>query len=411
VLIRADVVAPIAAPAIRDGGVLIDGGRIVAVGRAAELVRRPNVGEQVDVGRCVLTPGLINAHTHLELSDHAVPSERPASFSDWIYQMARGRATRPPPEDRVPEAVAAGVAECLQFGVTGIGDISAFPDLSRPMLAKSPLRAVSFGEALGLAKAEPRFWAGLATAAKREHATDRLRIGLSPHAPYTVTADGYRAAVATHRPLATHLAESPEEAEFIRTGGGRFADVWQWLGGWEDDAVAPFCGSPVAFADAVGLLDVPTVLAHVNYVDADDLGRLAAGRASVVWCPRTHALFGHPPHRWREMLARGITVAIGTDSRATSPDLNLLAELRAIGGPAETLTLWRTVTLNAARALGLEDAGSLTPGDHADVAAWPLTGHGDPLRQLIHDLREPAAVWIGGDPVEGSASPKPSTAA
>ena len=403
VLLRAQVVAPIVAPAIRDGGVIVRGGRIVAVGPAAALARRADAGGHVDLGRTVLTPGLVNAHTHLELSRAAAPAARPASFADWIHDVA-SRRSDVPPDDWVPAAVAAGVAESLRCGVTCVGDISKYAALSRPVLAASPIRAVSFGEALGMGGAAERFRQGLETAADTAHATGRLAIGVSPHAPYTVNAEGYRAALALaderRLPIATHLAESPEEAQFVRTAGGPFADVWRKLGGWRDGMSVPFDGSPVALAEHVGLLAVPAVLAHVNHVDDADLARLTVGRASVVWCPRTHRLFGNPPHRWRDMLTRGVNVAVGTDSRATAPDLNLLAELRAVGGEAETLTLWRMATTNAARALGHADLGGLAPGWHADLAAWPIDGAGDPLRALIGEPRPAAALWVGGEFVQ-----------
>src|SRR5204862_5225873 len=121
-------------------------------------------------------------------------------------------------------------------------------------------------------------------------------------------------------PLATHLAESADEAEFLARHSGNLMKVWDFVGGF-DDAVPKFEGGPIRYAEALGLLDRPTLLAHVNYCDDDELKILAAGKASVVYCPRTHQYFAHPPHRWREMIATGINVAIGTDSTASSGDL------------------------------------------------------------------------------------------
>src|SRR5205823_6508560 len=117
-------------------------------------------------------------------------------------------------------------------------------------------------------------------------------------------------------PLAIHLAEIPEEREFLRSHTGPLREMWQRLGHWEDFP-GTFAGSPVAFAKMLGLLDYPTLLAHVNDCDDDDLALLARGKASVVYCPRTHRYFERPPHRWREMLAAGINVTIGTDSCAS----------------------------------------------------------------------------------------------
>src|SRR5207253_5134070 len=139
--------------------------------------------------------------------------------------------------------------------------------------------------------------------------------------------DGYRRCLAAAKyfglTLATHLAETPHEEEFLASHAGPFRELWEFLGAW-DEQVPTFAGGPIRYAQSLGLLDYPTLLAHVNYCDDAELALLARGRASVVYCPRTHAFFGHPPHRWREMLSRGINVAIGTDSCASSPDLNLL---------------------------------------------------------------------------------------
>ena len=383
-LLRARRVLPIDAPAIDDGGVLVDAGRIVAVGPFGGFGRAADE----DLGDVLLTPGLVNAHTHLELSHNRPPAVRPASFAAWIGEMAAGPAVD------TAAATRDGMAECLRHGVTCVGDISKFASITRPILAASGLRGVSYGEALGFGPARPRFDAGLVAAADVP-VGGRVVKGVTPHAPYTVSADGYRAALATGLPLATHLAESVEEGQFVRELDGPLADVWRRLGNWEPaDHADRFDGSPVAYAKSLGLLDVPAVLAHCNFVDDADLALLAAGCANVVWCPRTHERFGHPPHRWRDMLAAGVNVAIGTDSRATSPDLNLLAEAAAVDAPAAEL--WPRVTLAGARALGLGDVcGSITPGKAADLAAFELGGGGE--EDVLRSARAPVRVWIAGD--------------
>jgi cytosine/adenosine deaminase-related metal-dependent hydrolase len=142
---------------------------------------------------------------------------------------------------------------------------------------------------------------------------------------------------------------------------------------------------------------VPTLLAHVNYCDDDELELLSGGQASVVYCPRTHAYFQHPPHRWREMLARGINVAVGTDSCASSPDLNLVDDLRLLRRLASDMPakqLWELGTIRAARALGMEhEIGSLTPGKRADLVVFNVRG-GDALEQILHGRQLPNSVWI-----------------
>jgi cytosine/adenosine deaminase-related metal-dependent hydrolase len=174
--------------------------------------------------------------------------------------------------------------------------------------------------------------------------------------------------------------------------------LWIAIGGW-DDQVPKFDGGPIRFAKAVGLLDYPTVLAHVNYCDDDELKLLATSPASVVYCPRTHAYFGHPPHRWRDMLNAGINVAIGTDSCASSPDLNLLDDLRLLRklAPDSPVNgLWKLVTTRGAKALGLSDSvGSLEMGKQCDLVIFQ-TESDDPLREILDNPVLPHEVHVAG---------------
>jgi cytosine/adenosine deaminase-related metal-dependent hydrolase len=204
-----------------------------------------------------------------------------------------------------------------------------------------------------------------------------------------VEPSAYAACLAAARegnlPLATHLAESDQERPFLTGHEGSFRELWNFIGRF-DEQVPRFAGGPIDLAAAIGLLDYPTLLAHVNYCDDDELSLLARGRASVVYCPRTHAYFGHPPHRWREMLARGINVAVGTDSCASSPDLNLVDDLRLMHRIAPDVPverLWEMATIRGAMALGLEDRmGSISVGKAADFAIFPAKGE-DPLREIL----------------------------
>ena len=158
----------------------------------------------------------------------------------------------------------------------------------------------------------------LAAATDRSLENERLRAGVEPHAPYSLDLTGYRRCVEVARqsnfPIATHLAETADEAEFLAHHSGPFRELWAAFGAWTD-GVSRFAAGPI-LRDAVGRPARPAdaLLAHVNYCEDAELDILARGRASVVYCPRTHAWFRHPPHRWREMLARGINVAAGTGS-------------------------------------------------------------------------------------------------
>jgi cytosine/adenosine deaminase-related metal-dependent hydrolase len=407
-LLRAAFVAPMDGPIIRDGCAAIYGDSIEAVGTCADMRAWSGGAPIQDLGDVVLLPGLVNAHTHLELSAVACgEAAYSGSFTDWILAIRqRARFDSDQLERTVEQATRDGIEQCLRFGVTCVGDISQHSHLTRAVLRESPLRAVSFGEVLGLAKLRWRFEQLMQLSLRDEHATDRLRIGLSPHAPYTVDLPGYRRAMELARerdlPLATHLAETRQERHFLQTQSGEFRELWETLGLW-DDSVETFRGAPIEFARSIGLLDEPTLLAHVNYCDDAELAILSQGVASVVYCPRTHRYFGHPPHRWREMLAAGINVAVGTDSCASSPDLNLVDELRLLHeiAPEKPVeSLWEMATIRAARALRMDRSiGSITPGKYADLVAFPAAGD-DPLREAL-ELRTslPRHIWIGGQQI------------
>lgn len=403
-VITAAYVAPMDQPMIPDGAIALSDDQIVAVGRRTEIMARYSMtAEVIEAGNAIILPGLVNAHTHLELSACQCGESPGGNFTDWILSIpTRLAAVCEDREQAFIHGVNEGIAQCLRFGVTTVGDISQQFHLTRPILRNSPLRVVSYGETLGLGGARPRFAILLEGAVAMHQATDRLRIGLTPHAPYTVDQRGYEQclAIAHHRklPLATHLAETPEETEFLLYQRGIFRDIWDKLSQWQDP-VPLLAQPPVPMAASLGMLNYPTLLAHVNYCDDNDLALLAQGQASVVWCPRTHRYFGHPPHRWRDMLQAGINVAVGTDSCASSPDLNLLDDLRLIRHQTPEVpphTLFEMVTSRAAAALQWShQIGSLTPGKSADLSIFPVKTTA-PLAELLDQPIVPSQVWIAG---------------
>jgi cytosine/adenosine deaminase-related metal-dependent hydrolase len=345
-------------------------------------------------------PGLVNAHTHMGLS-HLNREPMPGSFVDWLLSL--GARVVPPGEDAGEvnrRAVRMGVIESLRAGVTCCGDIASRSGVAWDVLSTLPMRCVAFRECLGLGANVERFRRELRDAVMMRQETSRLIVGISPHAPYTVDIDGYRDCVEVARalamPIATHLAEHPAEGEFLRDGSGMFAEAYRILG-VDITAMPRFAAGPIRFAQATGLLELPAVLAHVNYASDADLDLLAEGRASVVFCPRTHTYFGHAPHRWREMLARGINVALGTDSRASSPNLSMLEDASLLfNAGAEADVLMRMLTLHGARALGLHrQLGTLAPGMQADLVAFEAASIDDLLGRAPQAHR----VWIAGEEI------------
>lgn len=401
VILRAARVARMASPPIADGAVFLNRGVIADVGPAADvLTRHPDVPVN-DLGQSVLLPGLVNPHVHLELSD-LTPGEPPWSFVDWLLAvMAKGPPPTPQGEERVARATHSGVEQCLRFGVTTVGDITRFPGVTRRVLADSPLRAVSFGEVTAMASRRDLLEARLAAAMAKSPAPDRIVSAVSPHAPYSIEKAGYERCLAAAKsagvPIATHLAETADEQTFLTRHDGPFRRLWSTIGGWDEQVpLHPPGTTPEGLMRDIGLLGYERgVIVHANYLHDD----VAGSAASVVFCPRTHAYFRHPPHPWPSLLEHGLNVAVGTDSTGSSPDLNLVDDLRLLRRQAPEVpadTLWRMATVNAAKALGMQGkVGVLSVGAAADVTVFDAKTD-TPLDEILGDSRRPTQVWIAG---------------
>lgn len=390
-ILRARWLMPVGGPAIDGGYVSVAGDRIMSVTSTA-----PD-GLAQDLGDVVLMPGLVNAHTHLEFSDLAAPlGQSGMSLPEWI-PLVIGQRKRADAD--ASSAIAAGLAESLSAGVTTIGEIATAPSSAYQMPDARPA-TVLLQEAIGFSS--QRIDSVYAELERRLTAAP-MPAGVSPHAPYTVHPRLVERLVALtaarQAPVAMHLAESPQELELLATGSGPFRDLLHERSMWDAEAIRP--GSRPL--DYLRLLDdAPRALViHGNYLAADEIDFIARRREtmSVVYCPRTHAWFNHPPYPLEAMLAAGVRVALGTDSRASNPDLSVLAEMRFAASrfPSVAPREWlRMATTDAANALGLGDeTGNLAPGRRADLVALPWSG-GDPLDDVVHGTATPTAVWVGG---------------
>jgi len=402
-IVTADWVFPMCAPPIRDGAVAMVGGRIGAVGGARDIRSRFPDSVITELPGHTILPGFINAHTHLELTHRKKPPVA-GSLVDWLIEMIRlGREEAADPArqaELLRQSVADGVRQCLACGVTSVCDISSNCAQTRAILRAGPIRVMSFGEVVGMSSRRTLLDGKLAAAMNRDLESEFLTCGITPHAPYSVEIPGYEkcrtAAMTGGFPLTTHLAETADEAELLATGGGPLARLWEKLGGL-DEQVPKFVGGPIRMAQTTGLLQFPTLLAHVNYCDDDEMHILASGQAAVVWCPRTHAYFGHPPHRWREMRDRGIPVMIGTDSAASSGDVNILHDLRLVRRQNPDLSassLFELVTRQPSQFLR-NFTGQLIGNYRADLIAFGVSGE-CPLESILDDGLSPIMVWIGG---------------
>jgi 5-methylthioadenosine/S-adenosylhomocysteine deaminase len=395
--IRAAAVYPVTAPPIEDGAVLVDDrGRIAAVGPDA-VVPAPPTARRFDFPEAALLPGLVNCHTHLELTHLAGRNAEPA-FASWIRRVRELKDGST--YDELVAGAERGVREAWARGVTCVADTGSS---GAPMEALARLggRGVCYQEVFGPdpARVEVSMAELDAQLSRlRPLATSQLRVGISPHAPYTVSEPLYRGVVdyaARERlPLASHLAESREETALVHDGAGPFADALRARG----IAVEPRGCSPVEYVERLGLFASSPLCIHCVQVDAADVRRLATAGVAIAHCPRSNRAHAHGTAPLAALRAAGLRVGLGTDSVVSVADPDLWAEAEAAGlGFDDAL---RMLTLEGARALGWEDeVGSLEAGKAGDLAvlASPALARPRPPSAALLTLVGGRVVWEAGE--------------
>jgi cytosine/adenosine deaminase-related metal-dependent hydrolase len=371
-ILRARLIVTMAGPPIEDGAVVVEGGRIAAVGSHAEIRHCfGRAADCIDLGEQALFPGLINAHCHLDYTGMRGAIAPGQPFSRWIGCI--NALKREFTEADYLRAIADGFAELKRWGTTTVCNLEAFPALL-PLLPPPPIRTWWFPELIDIrnpAAAREQVAAGIAILADLRGRPGWLGgFGLNPHAPYTASPELYRlcaeAAGGWESPgspqrllLTTHIAESGEEEAMFGHGCGPLFDFLKTIGRPMAD-----CGGRSAFSNAVqsGLIGPGWLLAHANELGEDDFALIAAhspacpggARWEIVHCPRSHAFFTHRPFAWRRLAALGVGISLGTDSLASNDTLSLFDELKSARKSAPWLTseqLMETVTLQPAKAL------------------------------------------------------------
>lgn len=332
------------------------------------------------LGDVALLPGMVNCHTHLEFTDCREPlGEAGSSFAKWLKAVIahRARAVAAVGDDVAVAKSATceqGWLEMLESGTVAAGEILSRPipvrrDEDSQRQAAPEFSGTIFHEVLGLDLTRAQASWEWAMGCLAEPSTERVRFGLSPHAPYSTSTWLYRQCAEHSRrhglPLATHLAESREELQLLTDRSGPLVDFLADMGVWRPEQIeASSIREVLALLSGVDRL----LLVHGNYLERDDWRWLRSKdpNATVVYCPQTHAYFQHERHPWVEMMADGVQIALGTDSRASSSSLSLWDDLRVVRErypEQDPALLWRMATIHGARALGLEpDLGSIRTG-------------------------------------------------
>ncbi len=394
--IRAGRVHPVTAPAIEDGAVLVDGaGRISAVGPHAS-VPSPRGAQSLQFPDAELMPGLVNCHTHLELTHlgGGAKHDEP-EFLTWIRRIRELKDATS--AEAFYAAAVAGIRDCWARGVTCVAETGSTGAVMRALHDLGG-RGIVYQEVFGpdpAAGPVSMFQLKSAVRFLRPLETAQLRLGASPHAPYTVSAPLYQAVAAFARqenlPIAVHVAESREETALIQKGEGPFADALRARG----ISIEPRHASPVAYLMGLGVLQRGALCIHCVQVDEADVALLRTAGATVAHCPRSNSAHRHGAMPLELFRKAGVPVGIGTDSVVSVGDLDLWAEAAAAGFTGDDAV--RMLTIEGARALGWErEIGSLELGKAGDLVVQTVRPSGRPTVQLtvvsgriVHQISAP----------------------
>lgn len=370
-----------------------DRGRVVSVRRAKKATR---------VREALLVPGLVDAHAHLQLPALA---HRPTGFVPWIGAVIARRSGMRPADLAV--ATRSALRELLADGCTAVGEIDSTGTSPR-VLADAGFAGRCYQELTGFDLGPVA-----ARARVRERAARRAadcEAGLSPHAPYSVSAALFAAAVQRTRHLCVHAAELPEEQQLLRTGRGPLRDLLESMGrlpvGWR----APRVGA-VRWLEQNGVLRRGTLLVHCQHLERGDAARIAHSGAAVVVCPGTMDYFRRESPPVMSWLHAGIPVALGTDSRASNTAMSMRRELAAAAArfrelaPLELLAM---ATSAGGRAIGCPGLGRLRRGGRADfvLAAAEGAGHEVAIEAFVHGRSALLSTWLRGRRTKGVQSPR-----
>jgi len=410
---EADWICPVTSQPIRDGAIAVEGDRILQVGTAKDV----SGTHRVRHAGCAIIPGFVNSHAHLELTILRGLLEN-IPFLEWIQRLTHIKyqiLTR----DDLRLSAQLGAIEMLRAGVTTVAEVMDV-GTGWEAMREFGLQGIAYQELFGPAEsAAAESMKGLVSKIDRHRVEESatMKIGVSPHAPYTVSRPLYEAVRDYARKeslrMTAHVAESRDETGFVRDGAGPFAAAHKKRG---IEVTARQC-MPVAYMDVLGILGPDMLLVHCVEANERDLDRLRDTGTFVVHCPKSNAKLGNATARIHDMLELGVRVSLGTDSVASNNVIDMFEEMRSAVFQQRTLTgridaltasdALRMATFEGARSLGLEDQlGSLEPGKRADFAVVDLSQPAtqpvfDPVEAMVYSASrsDVRSVFSGGSEV------------
>ncbi|MGH3472222.1 MAG: amidohydrolase family protein, partial [Nocardioidaceae bacterium] len=412
-VVAADWLVPVTSPPIRDGAVVLEDATVGWLGQLVDLPARWR-DLRVDHRSGVIVPGLVNAHTHLQYTLFGeVGRATYASFEHWSFAFEDAYMSVADP-GRWRQAALDGAQQVCASGTTVVAEIIT-NDEARGALATCHLTGIEYIEAIGHFE---RQWHSGARAAflRRLDAPGAVRVGVSPHAPYSLDGAVIRdlVAIASERGMRvhSHVAESSVEANLYREGDRSVLEIY---GDLRDEFELIRLGgsghSTAAYADSVGLLDANTHLAHAIYLDRAERDLLLSRGTQVALCPRSNAVLGLRRPPVAAYLREGHEIAVGTDSLASCPSLDVLADVAELASIARAqgydeadlgTRLVRAATLGGASALGMASAGygALASGGPGDLAVFDVEVGGDgPEQALVAEGAGHCTLTIAGGTV------------
>ncbi len=381
-------IVPVSGSPIKDGGIAVSQGKILAVAELPHLRNQYPAARLVDHPQSALTPSLINGHIHLELSHLAALATAPldTAFTDWIDRLLQLRDTIGAVGVQA-ELAAAQVAERqYRTGVSVLADIGN-TSIGRNLGASFPGMLLPYKEYLGLA--ESTLSKNLLRLDQENKAT--LCSGHAPYSTHPRLLQRLKArATALGHVFPIHTAEPVSEGDMIRQGRGEMADFVRRRGFWDDSFIPRGKGGSVDYLRALGILDHRTLCVHAIHISDEEIRILAGESVKICLCPGSNRYLNTGKAPVRAYLDHGILPALGTDSLASNPELSLWREMRILAEDFPTVEpseIFKMATLGGAETLGLgHRLGTLEPGKDADLLVVPISGSVRNAEQVFHFL-------------------------
>jgi cytosine/adenosine deaminase-related metal-dependent hydrolase len=365
---EAEWILPVTTKPIKNGAVVIKNGKIFDFGKSQEIKSKYNA-ELVSFKNSIIIPGLVNTHSHIELSALKGKIDRQTNFVEWLKSVVIKRQELL--EEEITSCIKKAIEEISLSGTIAIGDVTNY-GLSLNYLLEKKLWGTGFIEVIGFKNdIADEIFENVKKLKDKFNKNDKLNIVITPHATYSVSEKLFQKINKLKQKVkSVHLSESIEEIEFLKSGGGRIFDFLKWRGAYDEKWILPK-KSPVKYLNGINFLDKNTIAVHCTNIDDEDIEVLKNNEVNICTCPGSNEKLGVGTAPVEKFLRAGINVAIGTDSLASNDDLNLFNEMKFFKKTHPAINdeiILKIATINGAKALKLNDKiGSIEKDKFAEL--------------------------------------------